>query len=199
MSRQLVVEDLNLRVVVQGCVALIGCFDPMVLLHFDSDPRIQNPVEGCLGTLEGNLACGKLIFTVHPRISVSLHDQDFDGILSFVHKYGRSDLVKDNNVPFSISYLVSYAIHNEHNMTIVRQPKGIMIDPLFSDYLEQKETEFDWLVQPSRRSLEMIIIRKDLFIRDQKPLLIESRSMRQSTPIRWKDNPETSQLPNLDI
>ncbi|KAL2510755.1 Uncharacterized protein Adt_16355 [Abeliophyllum distichum] len=69
------------------------------------DERIQNSVEGCLGSLSGNLACGKLIFTVHPRLSVNLHDQDFDGILSFVHKYERTDLVKDNNVPFSISYL----------------------------------------------------------------------------------------------
>ncbi|KAL2532072.1 Uncharacterized protein Adt_05423 [Abeliophyllum distichum] len=76
------------------------------------DERIQNPVEGCLGSLSGNLACGKLIFTVHPRLSVSLHDQDFDGILSFVHKYGRTDLVKDNNVPFSISYLVRKNLEN---------------------------------------------------------------------------------------
>ncbi|KAL2542669.1 Uncharacterized protein Adt_03647 [Abeliophyllum distichum] len=161
------------------------------------DNRIQNPVEGCLGTHEGNLACGKLIFTVHPRISVSLHDQDFDGILSFVHKYGRSDLVKDNNVPFSISYLVSYAIHNEHNMTIVKQPKEIMIDPLFTDYLEHKEIEFDWLVQPSRRSLEIDYKQKRPLIKEQRPLLLESKSMRHCTPIRWKENPETSQAAQL--
>ncbi|KAL2532146.1 Uncharacterized protein Adt_05497 [Abeliophyllum distichum] len=29
-------------------------------------------------------------------------------------------------------------------MTIVREPKGIKIDPLFTDYLEHKETDFDW-------------------------------------------------------
>ncbi|KAL2485258.1 Uncharacterized protein Adt_30014 [Abeliophyllum distichum] len=161
------------------------------------DNRIQNPVEGCLGTLEGNLACGKLIFTVHPRISVSLHDQDFDGILFFVHKYSISDLVKDNNVPFSISYLVSYAIHNEHSMTIVREPKEIKIDPLFTDYLEHKETEFDWLVQPSRRSLEIDYRQNMTLIKDQKPLLLESKSLRHSTPIRWKEKPETNQAAQL--
>ncbi|KAL2486027.1 Uncharacterized protein Adt_30783 [Abeliophyllum distichum] len=147
------------------------------------DERIQNPVEGCLGSLSGNLARGKLIFTVHPRLSVSLHDQDFDGILSFVHKYGRTDLVKDNNVPFSISYLVSYAIHNQHNMTIVKEPKGIKMDPLFSDYLEHKETEFDWLVQPSRKSLEIDLFENRTLVKEQNPLLLKTSSMRQKPTI----------------
>ncbi|KAL2503524.1 Uncharacterized protein Adt_19145 [Abeliophyllum distichum] len=147
------------------------------------DERIQNPVEGCLGSLSGNLACGKLIFTVHQRLSVSLHDQNFDGILSFIHKYGRTDLVKDNNVPFSISYLVSYAIHNQHNMTIVKEPKGIKIDHLFSDYLEHKETEFDWLVQPSRKSLEI----DRTLVKEQNPLLLKTSSMRQKPTILLRE------------
>ncbi|KAL2532821.1 Uncharacterized protein Adt_06172 [Abeliophyllum distichum] len=156
--------------------------------------RIQNPAEGCLGSLSGNLACEKIIFTVHPRLSVSLHDQDFDGILSFVHKYRRTDLVKDNNVPFSISYLVSYAIHNQHNMTIVKEPKGIKIDPLFSDYLEHKETEFDWLVQPSRKSLEIDLCEDITLVKEQKPLLLKTNSMRQKPTIllRERRNEESS-------
>ncbi len=39
MSRQLVVEDLNLRVVVHDYVVLPGCVDPESASHFDSDPR----------------------------------------------------------------------------------------------------------------------------------------------------------------
>ncbi|KAL2542013.1 Uncharacterized protein Adt_02991 [Abeliophyllum distichum] len=158
------------------------------------DERIQNPVEGCLGSLSGNLAGGKLIFTVHPRLSVSLHDQDFDGILSFVHKYGRTDLVKDNNVPFSISYLVSYAIHNQYNMTIVKEPKEIKIDHLFSDYLEHKETEFDWLVQPSKKSLEIDLFEDRTIVKDQNPLLLKTSSMRQKPTIllRERRNDESS-------
>ncbi|KAL2485736.1 Uncharacterized protein Adt_30492 [Abeliophyllum distichum] len=148
------------------------------------DERIQNPVEGCLGSISGNLACGKLIFTVHPRLFVILHDQDFDGILSFVHKYGRTDLVKDNNVPFSISYLVSYAIHNQHSMTIVKEPKGIKIDPLFSDYLEHKETEFDWLIQPSR---EIDIFEDRTLVTEQNPLLLKTSSMRQKPTILLRE------------
>ncbi|KAL2486531.1 Uncharacterized protein Adt_31287 [Abeliophyllum distichum] len=151
------------------------------------DERIQNPAEGCLGSLSGNLACGKLIFTVHPRLSVSLHDQEFDGILSFVHKYGRTYLIKDNNVPFSISYLVSYAIHNQHNMTIVKEPKGIKIDPLFSDYLEHKETKFDWLVQPSRKSVEIDLSQDRTLVKEQKPLLLRTSSTRQKPIIWWKE------------
>ncbi|KAL2541825.1 Transmembrane amino acid transporter family protein [Abeliophyllum distichum] len=65
------------------------------------------------------------------------------------------------------------------------------------DYLEHKETEFDWLVQPSRRSLEIDYNQKRPLIKDQKPLLLESRSLRHSTPIRWKENPETSQAAQL--
>ncbi|KAL2533167.1 hypothetical protein Adt_06518 [Abeliophyllum distichum] len=72
-------------------------------------------------------------------------------------------------------------------MTIVKEPKGIKIDPLFSDYLEHKETEFDWLVQPSRKSVEIDLNEDRTLVKEQKPLLLRTSSMRQKPTILLRE------------
>ncbi|KAL2525692.1 hypothetical protein Adt_10746 [Abeliophyllum distichum] len=72
-------------------------------------------------------------------------------------------------------------------MTIVKEPKGIKIDPLFSDYLEHRETEFDWLVQPSRKSVEIGLSEDRTLVKEQKPLLLKISSMRQKPTILLRE------------
>ncbi|KAL2475503.1 Uncharacterized protein Adt_36239 [Abeliophyllum distichum] len=72
-------------------------------------------------------------------------------------------------------------------MTIVKEPKGIKIDLLFSDYLEHKETEFDWLAQPSRKSLEIDLFEDRTLVKEQNPLLLKTSSMRQKPTILLRE------------
>ena len=79
------------------------------------DNRIHNREEACLGILRGNLQYGKLKFNVYPRISYHIHDKDFDKTLSLLQDFKRKDFFKQQNSPYSITYVISYAISNTHH------------------------------------------------------------------------------------
>ncbi|KAL2517671.1 hypothetical protein Adt_13918 [Abeliophyllum distichum] len=72
-------------------------------------------------------------------------------------------------------------------MTIVKEPEDIKIDHLFSDYLEHKETEFDWLVQLSRKFVEIDLSQDRILVKEHKPLLLRTSSIRQKPTISWKE------------
>lgn len=79
------------------------------------DNRIVNREEACLGILKGNLQYGKLKFNIYPRISYNVLDRDFDKTLSLIQDFKRKDFFRNQNSPYSITYIISYAISNTHH------------------------------------------------------------------------------------
>ena len=68
---------------------------PIVLsLH---DKRLIQTHESHLGSIQGNLAYTKLMFTCYPKYSINLGDKDFDNSLSLYFKFLRNDFMKEGN------------------------------------------------------------------------------------------------------
>ncbi|XP_055810831.1 uncharacterized protein LOC129880696 [Solanum dulcamara] len=79
------------------------------------DNSIINRKEACLEILRGNLQYGKIKFNVYPRISYHLLDKNFDKTLSLIQDFKRKDFFHKYNRPYSITYIISYAISNTHH------------------------------------------------------------------------------------
>ena len=68
---------------------------PVVIsLH---DKRLIQTNENHLGSIQGNLAYTKLMFTCYPKYKFNLGDTDFDNSLSLYFKFLRNDFMKEGN------------------------------------------------------------------------------------------------------
>ncbi|KAL0304756.1 UNVERIFIED_CONTAM: movement protein [Sesamum calycinum] len=98
------------------------------------DRRINNLRDGCLGTMIGNLYAGKLIFDIHPRIAYNLVDQDFSRVLTLHQDFKRKDLMKEGNRPYSITYIIAYALFNTHHSDLFLRKEYIEIPRIFKEF-----------------------------------------------------------------
>ncbi|XP_024961091.1 uncharacterized protein LOC112501635 [Cynara cardunculus var. scolymus] len=122
------------------------------------DNRINNRKDSLLGAAQGNLAYGKFMFTVYPKFGVDLKTKNLNQILSFVHKFDRSDLMDKGDMAFSITYLVGYALTNSHHSIDYRNSSTIEIDDLFQEigsvqenhFCEIKNENTDWMINISK-------------------------------------------------
>ena len=108
-----------------------GLDTPIELVVLDN--RIRNREEACLGILKGNLQYGKIKFNIHPRISYHLTDKDFDKTLSLIQDFKRKDFFKQHNRPYSITYMISYAISNTHHSDCFAIKESIDFPYLFNE------------------------------------------------------------------
>lgn len=109
----------------------LGINSPIKLALLDR--RMVNPTDALFGGLQGNLAYGKLIFTCKPNISVSLRDADINKLLCLAHEFERQDLMQDGNHPFTITYMLGYALTNSHHSMTFCHDKFVQMDDLFKD------------------------------------------------------------------
>ncbi|KAL0442214.1 UNVERIFIED_CONTAM: movement protein [Sesamum radiatum] len=98
------------------------------------DRRINNLIDGCLGTMIGNLYAGKLMFDIHPRIAYNLADQDFSKVLTLHQDFKRKDLMKEGNRPYSITYRIAYALSNTHHSDLFLRKEYIEIPRIFKEF-----------------------------------------------------------------
>ncbi|KAL0373533.1 UNVERIFIED_CONTAM: movement protein [Sesamum radiatum] len=98
------------------------------------DRRINNLRDGCLETMIGNLYAGKLMFDIHPKIAYNLADQDFSRVLTLHQDFKRKDLMKEGNIPYSITYRIAYALSNTHHSNLFLRKEYIEIPRIFKKF-----------------------------------------------------------------
>ena len=85
---------------------------PIVLsLH---DKRLIQTHESHLGSIQGNLAYTKLMFTCYPKYNINLGDKDFDNSLSLYFKFLRNDFMKEGNNVMTMYYSALYTLSNSN-------------------------------------------------------------------------------------
>ncbi|KAL0400125.1 UNVERIFIED_CONTAM: putative enzymatic polyprotein [Sesamum radiatum] len=76
----------------------------------------------------------KLMFDIHPRIAYNLADQDFSRVLPFHQDFKRKDLMKEGNIPYSITYRIAYALSNTHHFDLFLRKEYIEIPRIFKEF-----------------------------------------------------------------
>jgi hypothetical protein len=130
------------------------------------DNRIRNMQEALHGVLRGNLKYQKLKFNIHPRISYHLQDKDFDKTLSLIQDFKRKEFFYSDNRPYSITYMLSYAISNTHHSDCFKIKDIIEYPYLFNDV---SQVQFPSL--PQIMEIDQTPLNLDL---SHKPLLTSS-------------------------
>ncbi|KAK4410261.1 movement protein [Sesamum angolense] len=80
---------------------------------------------------------GKLMFDIHPRIAYNLADQDFSRVLTLHQDFKRKDLMKEGNIPYSITYRIAYALSNTHHSDLFLRKEYIEIPRIFKEFAKQ--------------------------------------------------------------
>ena len=78
------------------------------------DKRLIQTYESHLGSIQGNLAYMKLMFTYYPKYNINLGDKDFDNSLSLYFKFLRNDFMKECNNVMTMYYSALYTISNSN-------------------------------------------------------------------------------------
>ncbi|KAK4381485.1 movement protein [Sesamum angolense] len=79
----------------------------------------------------------KLMFDIHPRIAYNLADQDFSVVLTLHQDFKRKDLMKEGNIPYSITYRIAYALSNTHHSDLFLREEYIEIPRIFKEFAKQ--------------------------------------------------------------
>ena len=66
--------------------------------------------ESHLGSIQGNLAYTKVMFTCYPKYNINLGDKDFDDSLSLYFKLLRNDFMKEENNVMTMYYNALYTL-----------------------------------------------------------------------------------------
>ena len=74
------------------------------------DKRLIQTHESHLGSIQGNLAYKKLMFTCYLKYNINLGDKDFDNSLSLYFKFLRNGFMKEGNNVMTMYYSVLYTL-----------------------------------------------------------------------------------------
>ena len=107
---------------------------PIVLsLH---DKRLIQTHESHIGSIQGNLAYTKLMFTCYPKYNINLGDKDFDNSLSLYFKFLRNDFMKEDNNVMKMYYSALYILSNSNYGRIYQDKPFIEISDECRDIAE---------------------------------------------------------------
>ncbi|CAH1417578.1 unnamed protein product [Lactuca virosa] len=106
------------------------------------DNRITDRQDCILGAARGNLAYQKFMFSVYPKFALDLKSANIDKTLSFIHHFERSDLMNPGDKPFTITYLIGYALTNSHHSIDYKKDEYIELDDVFSEIGHVKDKQF---------------------------------------------------------
>ena len=134
-----------------------------VSLH---DGRIINLEDGHLGTIEGNLAYQKLIFTCYPKYCVSLKDKNFNEVLGLHFKLHRNDIMEPGDQIMTMEYRALYTFTNSNYGNIYSNKPYIEIHKECKDISR--------IVEPNKQ-INIIPEEYEFNITKNKPEITESR------------------------
>ena len=106
------------------------------------DNRINDRQDCILGAAKGNLAYQKFMFSVYPKFALDIKSTNLDRVLSFIHRFERSDLMNKGDKPFTITYLIGYALTNSHHSIDYKKKEYIELDDVFSEIGHVKDKHF---------------------------------------------------------
>ena len=95
-----------------------------LILH---DKRLIQTHESHLGSIQGNLAYTKLMFTCYPKYNINLGDKDFDNSLSLYLKFLMNDFMKEGNNVMIMYYSALYTLSNSNYRKIYQDKPFIEI------------------------------------------------------------------------
>nr|KAJ0222775.1 hypothetical protein LSAT_V11C200099180 [Lactuca sativa] len=82
------------------------------------------------------------MFSVYPKFALDLKSANIDKTLSFIHHFERSDLMSPGDKPFTITYLIGYALTNSHHSIDYKKDEYIELDDVFSEIGHVKDKQF---------------------------------------------------------
>ncbi|CAH1447954.1 unnamed protein product [Lactuca virosa] len=106
------------------------------------DDRINHRQDCILGAAKGNLAYQKFMFSVYPKSALDLKSANLNKVLSFIHHFERSDLMNPGDKPFTITYLIGYALTNSHHSIDYKKEEYIELEDVFSEIGHVKDKQF---------------------------------------------------------
>ncbi|XP_057774424.1 uncharacterized protein LOC130993496 [Salvia miltiorrhiza] len=80
--------------------------------------RVTNARDSVLGAFSGNHYAKQIIAELYPHIAYNLQDAAYSRALTLYQDYKRNDLLTGGNMPYSITYQVSYALSNSHHTNL---------------------------------------------------------------------------------
>ena len=79
------------------------------------DKRLIQTHESHLGSIKGNLAYTKLMFSCYAKYNINLGDKDLDNSLSLYFKFLRNDFMKEGNNVMTMYYSALYTLSNSNH------------------------------------------------------------------------------------
>lgn len=55
------------------------------------------------------------MFPIYPKFALELKSANLNKFLYFIHHFERNDLMNPGDKPFTITYLIGYALTNSHH------------------------------------------------------------------------------------
>ena len=115
----------------------------LIVLSLHDKRRIQIH-ESYLGSIQGNLAYTKLMFTCYPKYNINLGDKDFDNNLSLYFKFLRNDFMKEGNNVMTMYYSALYTLSNSNsNYGRIYQDKSFI-------EISDEYREIDEIIEPQK-------------------------------------------------
>ena len=178
----------------------VGINSPVKLALLDR--RMTRPQDAIFGAVQGNLAYGKLIFTCSPRIGVPLNTKNINSTICLAHEFERADLMREGDMPFSVTYKIGYSLTNSHHSMMFKSGDPISIEGVFKEIGQASNIPFQEV--PPLESIWAMNLAPKPFIGAQpslriegstsrNPRLVEDESVEDSTQINhWTYNPNWS-------
>ncbi|XP_057808681.1 uncharacterized protein LOC131023153 [Salvia miltiorrhiza] len=136
------------------------------------DKRITNAKDSVLGAFSGNMYAMKIITELYPHIAYNLQDSSFSRALTLYQDYKRKDLLTGENMPYSITYQVSYALSNSHHTDLFLGKKFIEVPEIFKEVA--KAVSLDQVEIPIIREIDIQV--------GDKQVLKHNQSLRLGAP-----------------
>ena len=137
------------------------------------DKRLIQTHESHLGSIQGNLAYTKLMFTCYPKYNINLGDKDFDNSLSLYFKFLRNEFTKEDNNVMTMYYSALYTLSNSNYGKIYKDKSFIEISDECKEIAEIIEPQkLDRIEIPINciLSLENDILEEDYIQRIDLPI-----------------------------
>jgi len=152
------------------------------------DRRMVHPQDAIFGGVQGNLAYGKLIFTCSPKIGVPLSTKNINSILCFAHEFSRTDLMREGDMPFTVTYKIGYALTNSHHSMMFKSGEPISIEGVFKEIGQVSNIPFQEV--PPLQSIWAMDLTPKQFLGAQPTLRIEPSSSRNPLVVDQQDEDE---------
>lgn len=107
-----------------------GIDTPLDLVLMDN--RLQDKQDAIFGMIQGNLSYQKRIFNVYPKMGIPITDKNINYTLSLLQDFKKgSQFMQAGSIPYSITYIISYALSNTHHSETFEEREFIELPKIF--------------------------------------------------------------------